>query len=121
MGPMSEDTDIGSACRAGASSGEPLKRSYSLAEVAAAHLPEDWTDSERWLRRRLNSGELTGFRVGRVWRMTDSDVEHLLNRGRKARPLVRSETPTEVTDFGGELSFWEGMSEGSRRRRRLRS
>lgn len=92
-----------------------MKRSYSLAEVTAAHLPEDWTDGERWLRRRLNSGELTGFRVGRVWRMTDSDIEHLLSRGRKAQPLaVRG--PAEVSDSSEGLSFWEGLSEGSRRR-----
>lgn len=38
---------------------------YSLAQVVADVLPEEWTDGERWLRRRLNRGEIEGYKVGR--------------------------------------------------------
>lgn len=94
-----------------------MKRSYSLAEVAAAHLPSEWTDAERWLRRRLNRGELTGFRVGRVWRMTDEDVEFLTEYNRKrspraAEPTVAPEEPADVI---------AGLSPRARRRLRTAS
>jgi len=55
-------------------------KTYSLAEVAEAHLPPEWTDSVRWLARRLNRGELRGVRFGRTWRMRDSDIEYMLSR-----------------------------------------
>lgn len=48
-------------------------RTYSLAEVAAAYLPPEW-NGVLWLSRRLNRGEISGYRVGRIWRMTDDDV-----------------------------------------------
>ena len=32
--------------------------SYSPEEVAAAHLPAEWKDRVRWLKRRLKSGEI---------------------------------------------------------------
>jgi hypothetical protein len=48
-------------------------KTYSLAEVAELILP-DMADGVRWLSRRLNNGELSGYRVGRTWRMTREDV-----------------------------------------------
>lgn len=36
-------------------------------------LPPEWTDSARWLSRRLNRGEISGCRVGHVWRMTEQE------------------------------------------------
>lgn len=92
-----------------------MKRSYSLEEVAAAHLPAEWTDSVRWLRRRLNWGELTGFRVGRVWRMTDEDVEFLIAKHRNiTRPS--SDKFGAVIPAGEAVSFAAGLSQRSRKR-----
>ncbi|WP_433660762.1 hypothetical protein ACQPW1_00285 [Nocardia sp. CA-128927] len=34
--------------------------------------------SERWIRIRLNDGRLRGRRAGRKWRMTESDIAHLV-------------------------------------------
>lgn len=96
-----------------------MKRSYSVEEVAAAHLPAEWTDSARWLRRRLNWGELTGFRVGKVWRMTDEDVEFLIAKHRNiTRPAIAvapaaDDPPDEPTSFAAGLS--------QRSRKRLKS
>lgn len=65
-------------------------KTYSLAEVAALVLPAEWTDAERWLTRRLNRGEIRGYRVGRVWRMTqdhlDWFIEHFSNDVESKKP-----------------------------------
>ena len=55
-------------------------KTYSLAEVAEMVLPPDMTNGVRWLSHRLNRGELSGYRVGRSWRMTCADVEDLIER-----------------------------------------
>jgi hypothetical protein len=54
------------------------RETHTLAEVAAAYLPPEWTDGPRWLSRRLNAGQLKGFRVGRTWMMRDSDIDYML-------------------------------------------
>ncbi len=56
-------------------------KTYSLAEVAAMVLP-DMARGERWLARRLLRGEISGYRIGRHWRMTHEDVENLIQRHR---------------------------------------
>ena len=56
------------------------ERSYALDDVVSAHLPAEWTDGRRWLTRRLNRKELRGRRFGRTWRMTDSDIEYMLQK-----------------------------------------
>lgn len=86
-------------------------KTYSLAEVAAMVLPAEWTDGERWLARRLNRGQIRGYRVGRIWRMTESQVGDLVDRftnyaGTVAPPAV---APVTVAD---------GLSPRSRRRLR---
>lgn len=63
-------------------------KTYSLSEVAKMVLPPEMTDGVRWLSRRLNRGELSGYRVDRTWRMTHEDVEDLIERHRK-HPLSR--------------------------------
>ena len=63
-------------------------KTYSLSEVAKMVLPPEMTDGVRWLSRRLNRGELSGYRIGRTWRMTHEDVEDLIERHRK-HPLPR--------------------------------
>ena len=54
-------------------------KTYSLAEVVAIALPEEWVEPERWLRRQLNAGRINGYRVGRTWRMSETHVRQLLN------------------------------------------
>jgi hypothetical protein len=63
-------------------------KTYSLAEVAEMVLPPDMTNRVRWLSQRLNRGQLSGYRVGRTWRMTRADVEDLIERHRN-RALKR--------------------------------
>jgi hypothetical protein len=36
---------------------------YSLSDVAKMVLPPEMTDGVRWLSRRLNRGELSGYRA----------------------------------------------------------
>ncbi|MFN3007396.1 helix-turn-helix domain-containing protein [Mycolicibacterium wolinskyi] len=70
----------------------PIK-TYSLEEVAAMVLPVEWSDGARWLQRRLARGEFSGYKVGRVWRMTHADVEDFIERSRnKPRPMANPET-----------------------------
>ncbi|CAM3797219.1 hypothetical protein H7J08_27470 [Mycobacterium frederiksbergense] len=64
----------------------PEVKTYSLTEVAKMVLPPEMTDGVRWLSRRLNRGELSGYRVDRTWRMTLKDVEGLIEQHRE-RPL----------------------------------
>lgn len=97
-----------------------MKKSYSLAEVAEAHLPAEWTDAERWLRRRLNRGELSGFQPSRgVWRMTDEDVEGLIKRFRNTpapdAAAAPSDTPMPTADG---IDIAASLSPRSRRRLR---
>ena len=48
----------------------------------------DMTSGVRWLSNRLNRCELSGYRVGRTWRMTREDVADVVERHRN-RPLPR--------------------------------
>lgn len=83
-------------------------RTYSPEEVAAAHLPDEWTDRVRWLKRRLASGEIPGKRISRgVWRMTDADIEVWLA---KRSEVVEEEQPAP-------FSVIEGLSSRSRAKR----
>src|SRR5271169_6104959 len=77
-------------------------KTYSLSEVAKMVLPPEMTDGVRWLSRRLNCGELSGYRVGRTWRMTREDVEDLIERHRK-HPLPRV-APDPRTDVVSGLT-----------------
>lgn len=74
---------------------EPIK-TYSLEEVAAMVLPPDMKDAARWLRRRLLSGEIPGYKIGRTWRMTREDVEDFI-RDRRNTPR-----PREVSNQDGD-------------------
>ncbi len=55
---------------------------HSLADVAANNLPPDWKDGARWLRTRLNRGEIYGTRYGRTWMMSDADIEYMVSKYR---------------------------------------
>ena len=82
----------------------PDVKTYSLAEVAKMVLPQAITDGVRWLSRRLNRGELSGYRVGRTWRMTREDVEGLIGQHRERRvpPDARNR---ELILFGLNADF----------------
>lgn len=89
-----------------------MTAAYTLEQVAAQYLPPHWTDGERWLRRRLNRGELSGYKVGREWMMSEHDVQDFLARHHNSVAAQSDESvaPTSVVD---------GLS--LRSRRRLRS
>jgi hypothetical protein len=82
------------------------ERSYALDEVVSAHLPAEWTDGRRWLTRRLNRKELRGRRFGRTWRMTDSDIEHMLQKYANftAGEDALAQSPSEATSVADGLS-----------------
>ena len=61
-------------------------KTYSLDEVAAMVLPSEMKNGPRWLAERLNRGDLSGYRVGRTWRMTHRDIEDLIDRFRNRPP-----------------------------------
>jgi hypothetical protein len=83
-------------------------KTYSLYDVAKTVLPPEMTDGVRWLSRRLTRGKLSGYRVGRTWRMTRADVEDLIERHRKhPLPRVVQESRTDVVS---------GLTPTSRRR-----
>jgi hypothetical protein len=68
----------------------PIK-TYSLCEVAAMVLPPDMKQPTRWLEERLRRGEISGYKIGRTWRMTLGDVHALIAQNRPAStPLVTS-------------------------------
>lgn len=85
---------------------------YSLAEVVADVLPKEWTDGERWLRRRLNRGEIVGYKVGREWRFTKAQLDALIAHFSNAQAEVLPVAEDCVPD--APLAF--GLSERSRRR-----
>ncbi|MDB2219047.1 excise [Mycobacterium phage prophiT46-2] len=85
---------------------------FSLAQVVADVLPEEWTDGERWLRRRLNRGEIEGYKVGREWRFTKAQVDALIAHFTNAKTEVAA--PEEETESEAPLAL--GLSARSRRR-----
>jgi hypothetical protein len=85
-------------------------KTYSLTEVANMVLPPDMKARERWLSQRLNRGELSGYRVGRTWRMTRDDVVDLIERHHN-RPALRA-TVRPATGSG----VLSGLTPTSRRR-----
>ena len=92
-------------------------RLYTLAEVVAMGYTPAVTDPERWLRRRLNSGQLRGIQFGRSWKMTDAHVAFMLktlsNDDLVPEPEPEpAEPPTPIPDF------WASLSTRSRNRLR---
>lgn len=91
-------------------------KTYSLAEVAAMVLPAEWRDAERWLARRLNRGEIKGYRVGRVWRMTEAQVDNLIERFTNS-----TDSPPPQRNTEHATCVVDGLSQRSRRRIRAAS
>jgi hypothetical protein len=91
-------------------------KTFSLAEVADMVLPPEWTDGVRWLARRMNRGEISGYRVGHVWRMTEQQVEAMIDRySTTATKPVRQPNPGHPPATGAPLRVVDGLSERSRR------
>jgi hypothetical protein len=92
-------------------------KTFSLAEVADMVLLPEWTDSVRWLARRLNRGEISGYRVGHVWRMTEQQVEDMIDSySTIATNPVRQPNPVYSPTTGAPLRVVDGLSQRSRRR-----
>ncbi|WP_104151113.1 DNA-binding protein [Mycobacterium intracellulare] len=92
-------------------------KTYSLAEVAATHLPREWKDPVRWLSARLNRGELHGIRFGRYWRMSEADVDYMLSKYSNGSG-VPDKTDVVVAEH---TSIVDGISQRSQRRVRRAS
>jgi hypothetical protein len=92
-------------------------KTFSLADVADMVLPPEWTDSVRWLARRLNRGEISGYRVGHVWRMTEQQVEDMIDRySTTATNPVHQPNPVHSPTTGAPMRLVDGLSPRSRRR-----
>lgn len=90
-----------------------MKVSYSAEEVAAQHLPAEWKDRVRWLKRRLASGEIPGKQISRgVWRMTDDDIAAWLG----SRPAATEQTVADEPALPSPVSFLDALSPASRAR-----
>jgi len=86
-------------------------KTYTLAEVAAAHVPPEIKNPIRWLRERLNRGEIPGKPLTRgVWVMTDADIEQWINTRRGSSVAAEGVEPQPVT------SITDGLSARARRR-----
>lgn len=77
-------------------------------------LPSEWTDTVRWLSRRLNSGELRGVRFGRTWRMRPADIDFMLSKYSNDQVVDHQES--EVAS--PQPSFADSLSPRSRARLR---
>ena len=90
-----------------------MTQTYSLAEVAAVYLPAEWTDGVRWLSRRIRAGEISAYKVGRSWRMTEDDVYEFVARRRSA---PRAPVMAPAVSAVPPLSIVDGLSTRSRAR-----
>lgn len=82
---------------------------FSLAEVADIALPRHWKHPNRWLRERLNRGEIAGYRVGRDWRLTREQLDALIAKYTNvAAPAAAPEPVVDPSPLG--------LSSRSRRR-----
>lgn len=65
-----------------------MRRTYSLPEAATVICGDDMKHPQRWLMRRLRSGEISGYKVGHTWRMREEDVEAALAKYSNTTPIV---------------------------------
>ncbi|MGZ8814732.1 MAG: helix-turn-helix domain-containing protein, partial [Mycobacterium sp.] len=78
----------------------PDIRTYSRRSRHVGTSPE-MKDGARWLSHRLNRGELSGYRVGRRWRMTRDDVDDLIERHRnRPRQPITTQVPQADSSSG---------------------
>jgi hypothetical protein len=96
------------------------QRTFSLEQVAEIALPGEWRDPIRWLQRRLRHNQISGYKVGNTWRMTENDVEDLIARHRNsvtaASAIAQTDDQAGISAQSSGLSFIDGLSERSRGR-----
>ena len=78
-----------------------MEETHSIAEVAAS-----MGASPRWVTEQIRSGRFRARKIGRAWRMTDSDVAAALEDCANHRPRPCAEVATIPT----------GLTRRSRRR-----
>ena len=85
---------------------------YSFAEVAAAVLPSEWTDAERWLRRRLNRGEAPGSNVSRECRTTKDDAAEFITTRHRSKMSPAAATEPEASPAPSAIASQRGPEPG---------
>lgn len=90
-------------------------KTFSLEEVAAMTLPPEWTDSVRWLARRINRGEIPGYRVGHKLRMTEQHVDAMLNRYSTSTTPAPQRHQIHTAQSEQPMRLVDGLSPRSRR------
>ncbi len=94
---------------------------FELDEVAQTYLPAALKDPTRWLRRKLNAGELRGRRYGRHWTMSADDVAFMLavvSNDKQVTAGPGPAAPEQEQAAVQPVSIVDGMSARSRRRLR---
>lgn len=61
-----------------------MKKYHTLDQVVEANL----APSADWLARRLNSGKISGCKVGRKWLMSEDDIDEMLASRRKPKSAI---------------------------------
>lgn len=59
---------------------------YSLPEVASLICGNDLKDPERWVLRRIYSGQFRALKVGRTYRMTQEQLDEAISSLEPQRP-----------------------------------
>jgi hypothetical protein len=94
-------------------------KTHTLTEVAdMLRLADQVKDPTRWLRRRLNSSELRGIRVGREWQMTDDHVQFLLRKYSNDDQVPEPKPAEPPAPEPEVVSIIDGLSARSRLRLR---
>ncbi|UVO12850.1 hypothetical protein NM962_01375 [Mycobacterium sp. SVM_VP21] len=89
-------------------------KTYSLAEVAEMILPPEYKCPELWLVRRLNRGQIKGYRVGKTWRMTEEHLQQSVEL--LSNTLKRPKVPEPIAY---PVSVFDAISPRSRARMEL--
>ncbi|SLH42194.1 hypothetical protein [Mycobacteroides abscessus] len=77
---------------------------FSLPESSQQIVGSDSPQAQNWLRKRLCTGQLPGYKARRQWRMSESDIAAAIK--------ILRPTPTAVPEIPGPA----GMTRTSRRR-----
>jgi hypothetical protein len=72
-------------------------QTYSLKEIATQICGNDVKDPERWLLRRIYSGEVRAIKVGRTYRMTQAQVDEALAALETKRTITSPTPPSGLT------------------------
>jgi hypothetical protein len=70
-----------------------MRRTYSLAEVAEQVCGDAVENPERWLKEQIWAKRIHAIKIGRKWRMTDSQIEQAIEVFTSGPTPRVSETP----------------------------